>query len=101
MALSSERSFATKEELQAKAQMAKTLGFISGAMVAPLIAEEGIANIKGLGYTMNAAHKAGAPVKKEALRYLLRQGPKMAGYMAPLLAPALAARYFEERSKKL
>ena len=101
MALSSERSFATKEELQAKANVVKTFGVVAGALTAPLIAEEALANLKGIDYTQRAARKTGAPVKKEVLKYVVKQAPRMAGYMSPLLAPLLTARYFENRSKKL
>lgn len=101
MALSSERSFATKEELKAKSNAVKTLGVIAGAMTAPLITEEALANLKGIDYTQRAARRSGAPVKKEVLKYVMKQAPRMASYMSPLLAPLLTARYFENRSKKL
>ena len=98
MALASERSFATKEELKAKESLVKSIGVVSTAMMAPVIAEEGIANVKGLGYIVGAAKQKKVPVKPEVLRYLLKQGPRMAGYMAPLLAPLLTAKYFKEKT---
>lgn len=101
MALASERSFATKEELEAKAKTVRAFGAITSAMTAPVILEEGIANVKGLNTVASLAKKNNIPVKKEVLRYLLRQGPRMLGYMSPLLAPALTAGYYEKRSKQL
>jgi len=98
MALASDRSFATKEELKAKENLVKSLGAVTTGMMAPVLLEEGIANVKGLGYTIGAAKHNKVPVKPQVLRYILKQGPKMAGYLAPMLAPMLTAKYFKEKS---
>lgn len=99
LALASEDSFATDKELQAKANLVKSVGNIAAIGMAPIIAEEGLANLKGLHHMRTAAKKTGVPVNKATMNYILRQGPKMLGYMAPLLAPMLTAKYFESKKR--
>ncbi len=101
VALSSDPSFATKEELKAKASVTKAAGLVAGGLMAPVIAEEVIASKKGIEFLREAAVKKGIKASTATLSGLKRMLPGLGTYAAPLIVPILASHYLSQRAKKI
>jgi hypothetical protein len=80
-------SFATAEDLESRAKVLAGIGTLTGAMQAPVIAEETMAQAKALKYL----RRAGASVPETLGKALLHTGPGYSTYLAPLALPFLAA----------
>lgn len=84
-------SFTTASDLESRAKLVAGLGVLTGAMQAPLIAEETIANVKALKYL----RQAGAELPEAALKAMMHAGPGYATYLAPAAIPFLAAAHLK------
>jgi len=94
-------SFTTAEELESRAKLVAGLGTVTGALQAPMIAEETLAQAKALKYLT----RAGADVPEAVAKALLHTGPGYATYLIPAALPFIAAaslklRAMYARSKK-
>jgi len=88
----SDRSFHTKEEIEAKAKFAERIGGVSLLLGAPLLAEEATATAKGLQY-MKRMGASNRQLGRAAAR-LLAAGST---YAAPFATGALAAKILRSR----
>ena len=85
--------FATREELERKANLTSTVGTVAAAAQAPGIAEEAVANIKAVRALQSVGDE------KALLRVLRQAGPGFATYLAPLLVPVAAAGYLRQKAR--
>ena len=82
-----DRSFTTTKDLESRAKVLAGIGALTGAMQAPVVAEETIAQAKALKHL----RRAGATIPETIGKALLHTGPGYATYLAPVALPFLAA----------
>lgn len=92
----SDRSFHTKEEIEAKAKFAEGVGVVAGLLAAPGLAEEAVASAKGLNYL----RRAGADASTLARHATTKLAPAFLTYSAPFLTGAVAAKILRSRISK-
>jgi hypothetical protein len=124
LGLGYDKSFATPEELEARAKFSKAVGVVAGAAMAPRLVEEGIASAKAMKYLMEADMRVTPPTlrhglpmsrraaesaaKETAARGILRtlgRGaskllPAFATYAAPAITPFLVAKLLQDRANR-
>lgn len=104
VANASDPSFTTKEELQSRKEILDTVRGVGTLAMAPRLADEALASIKGVGYIAKGLQKSTKnsteAMTKATLRMALRMGPGMATYLSPLLVSALASRYLSKKIKE-
>lgn len=100
IALSSDPAFLTKKELESKKDFINTVNGISRTLMAPLLLEEGLTHKKGLEVMQQAAKKSGISSRKATINYILRQTPKAATYLAPLIAGAMTSNYYANKVRE-
>lgn len=88
-------SFTTKEEMESRARFLNGIGIATGALSAPVLAEEGIATIKGLKYLQRAGASPARLVKATG-----RLGVAFSTYAAAPMLPFLAAAYLKRKARK-
>ena len=91
----SDKSFATPEELEARARLISGGGKLALAAQTPVLAEEALASGKALTYML----RAGASPER-TLASLKRLAPAFATYALPAMAPFIAAKYLRSKAKK-
>ena len=124
LGLGYDQSFATPEELEARAKFSKAVGVVAGAAMAPRLVEEGIASAKAMKYLMEADMRVtpptlrhGLPMSRRAaesaaketaakgiLRTLGRGAKKLLPafgmYAAPAVTPFLVAKLLQDRADR-
>lgn len=95
LASSMDKSFATKQEVDAKKNLLVGIGAAAGIAQAPRIAEEAIASAKGMKYLANAGATYGELASAAA-----RLTPAFATYAAPAVLPFAAAALIRRRANK-
>jgi hypothetical protein len=91
-----DQSFATPEELESRANLARNVGLVAGLAQAPLLAEETLANRKAV----QLLQRAGASRKEALMKVLKQAGPGFATYAVPALFPFLVARHLRNKAAK-
>jgi len=91
----SDKSFHTKEEIEAKARFAERVGGVSLLLGAPELAEEATASVQGLRYMK----RLGASDKQLA-RAAARLAPAWATYAAPFATGAIVSKVLRNRAEK-
>jgi hypothetical protein len=91
-----DRSFHTKEEIEAKAKFAEGVGVVAGLLAAPGLAEEATASLKGMNYL----RRAGADASTLARHATTKLAPAFLTYSAPFLTGAVAAKILRSRISK-
>tara|TARA_Y100000034_G_scaffold102001_1_gene126647 strand:- start:567 stop:2408 length:1842 start_codon:yes stop_codon:yes gene_type:complete len=91
----SDKSFHTKEEIEAKAKFSERVGMVSLLLGAPELAEEATASIKGLQYM----RRAGAS-NKQLVRAAAKLIPAWSTYAAPFATGALVAKVLRSRPER-
>lgn len=94
LASSMDARFAKPESLEWRARVLQGLGFIAGALQAPLVAEEVRATVSGA----NLLRRVGD--KKYISRTLMQQGPGLATYLAPVALPFAGAALLRRSARK-
>ena len=91
----SDKSFHTKEEIEAKARMAERIGGVALLLGAPELVEEATASVKGIGYM----RRAGA-TNKQLLRAGAKLLPAWGTYAAPFATGAIVAKILRSRPER-
>jgi hypothetical protein len=90
----SDRTFHTREEMDAKAKFVERVGLVSALLGAPGVAEEGVASVKGLQYMK----RVGAS-NRQLARAAAVMLPGFATYAMPFAAAAVTAKILRSRSE--
>lgn len=92
---SADGNFASKADLEAKADFLSRVGTVAAAVGAPKMAEEGLASVSAVRYLM----RAGASRQEVAQHALTRLLPAFATYAVPFTLPFVAARSYRSKSR--
>lgn len=88
-------TYATKEELEAKAKAAGAIGVVSGALQLPGLAEEAVASVKGLKY-LSSVGASKSELAVSAAKLL----PAYGSYLVPATIPFIAASLLRRKAEK-
>jgi hypothetical protein len=95
-----ERDFATPEDIEARAAFLSNVGKLSTLAAAPKLAEEGLASWQGAKYLRRAGSRLPGMEQKVLLHSLARQLPAFATYAAPLTLPFVAASQLRAKARE-
>jgi len=95
-----EKDFATPEDVEARAAWLESMGKISALVASPKLAEEAMASYKAAQYLQRVGGDVAGAGRKVLMHSLARQIPAFATYAAPLALPFVAAGQLRAKARE-